>query len=122
MDGEILQQVEEFKYLGSILSSSGYTEKDIRVRIGMAKSAFNTLKKLPTGGLKLEVKKRLVKTLVWSMAMYGSETWTKKKADATRLEAFEMWVWRRLEKVKWADKKTNAEVLNLVNQGWPTCL
>ena len=87
VDGEILQQVEEFKYLESILSSSGYTEKDIRVRIGMAKSAFNKLKKLLTGGLKLAVKKRLVKTLVWSVAMYGSETWTIKKADATRLEA-----------------------------------
>jgi len=79
VDGEILQQVEEFKYLGSILSSSGYSEKDIRVRIGMAKSAFNKLKKLFTGVLKLEVKKRLVKTLVWSVAMYGSETWTIKR-------------------------------------------
>jgi len=43
--------------------------------------------------------------------MYGSETRTIKKADATRLEAFEMWVWRRLVKVKWTNKKTNAEVL-----------
>jgi len=48
--------------------------------------------------------------------MYGSETWTIKKADATRLEAFETWVWRRLVKVKWTDKKTNAEVLNLVKE------
>jgi len=72
VDGEILQQVEKFKYLGSILSSSGYSEKDIRVRIGMAKSAFSKLKKILIGGLKLEVKKRLVKTLVWSLAMYGS--------------------------------------------------
>jgi len=48
--------------------------------------------------------------------MYGSETWTIKKADATRLEAFEMWVWRRLVKVEWTDKKTNAEVLNLVKE------
>jgi len=56
--------VEEYKHLGSILSSSGHTEKDICVRIGMAKSAFNKLKKLLAGGLKLEVKKGLVKTLV----------------------------------------------------------
>jgi len=68
VDGEILQQVEELKYLGSILSSSGYSEKDIRVRIGMVKSAFNKLKKLLIGGLKLEVKKRLVRPWfgVWS--------------------------------------------------------
>ena len=116
MDGEILQQVEEFKYLGSILSSSGYSEKNIRVRIGMAKSSFNKLKQLLIGGLKLEVKKRLVKTLVWSVARYGSETWSIKKDDAARLEAFEMWVWRRMKKVKWTVKKTNAEVFNLVNE------
>jgi len=48
--------------------------------------------------------------------MYGSETWTIKKADATWLEAFEMWVWRRLVKVKRTDKKSNAEVLNLVKE------
>jgi len=48
--------------------------------------------------------------------MYGSETWTIKKADGTRLGAFETWVWRRLVKVKWTDKKTNAEVLNLVKE------
>jgi len=82
----------------------------------MAKSAFNKLTKLLLGGLKLEVKKRLVKTLVWSVAMYGAETLTIKKADATSLEAFEMWVWRRLMKLKWTDKKTNAEVLNLVKE------
>jgi len=48
--------------------------------------------------------------------MYGSETWTIKKADATRLELFEMWVWKWLVKVKWTDKKTNAEVLNLLKE------
>jgi len=62
VDGKILQQVDEFKYLESSLSSSGYSEKDIRVRVGMAKSVSDKLKKLLIGGLKLEVKKRLVKT------------------------------------------------------------
>jgi len=49
------------------------------------------------------------------VALYGSETWSVKKADTARLEAFEMWVSRRMEKVKWMDKKTNVEVFNLVN-------
>ena len=48
--------------------------------------------------------------------MYGSETWTIRKADATRLEAFEMWVWRKMEKVKWTDKKINVEVLSIVKE------
>jgi len=78
VDEEILQQVEESTYLRSILSSSRCSTKDNSVRIGMAKSGFSKLKKLLIGGLKLEVKKRLVKTFVWSVAMYGSETWTIK--------------------------------------------
>jgi len=45
----------------------------------------------------------LVKTLVWGVAMYGSEIWTIKKPGATRLEAFEIWVWWRLVKLKWTD-------------------
>jgi len=48
--------------------------------------------------------------------MYGSQTWTTKEAYAIRLEAFEMCVWRKLEKVKWTDKKTNEEVSNLVKE------
>ena len=68
------------------------------------------------GRLRQELKKRLVKTLVWSVVMYGSETWTLRKADVERLEAFEMWVWRRMMKVKWTDKLTNMEVLRLVNE------
>ena len=116
LDGEVIQQVEEFKYLGSLISANGYSEKDIRVRIAMAKTTFSKLKTVLTGGLKQELKKRLVKTLVWSVIMYGSETWTLKKTDVSRLEAFEMWVWRKMENVKWTDKMTNVDVLKLVNE------
>ena len=48
---------------------------------------------------------------MWSVALYGAETWTMNKADRERLEAFEMWVWRRMEKIGWVDKVTNVEVL-----------
>ena len=50
------------------------------------------------------------------MLLYGSEVWSLREADIARLEAFEMWVWRITEKVKWANKKTNEEVLHLVNE------
>ena len=59
VDGEILQQVEEFKYLGSIRSSSGYSENDFRVRTGMAKSAFNKLKKILIGRIKTAGKEKI---------------------------------------------------------------
>jgi len=55
----------------------------------------------------LDLKKRTVKRTVQSVTLYGAETWTMTKADRERLEAFEMWVWRRMEKISWADKVTN---------------
>ena len=54
----------------------------------------------------------MVKTLVWPVAMYGCETWTLRKEENNRLSAFEMWAWRKLEKVSYLDKKTNEEVLS----------
>jgi len=51
-----------------------------------------------------------------SVALYAAETWTYKKEDIRRLEAFEMWVWRRKEKISWRDMKTNEEILQLVQE------
>src|SRR6218665_1281604 len=53
----------------------------------------------------------MIKTLIWSVVLYGAETWTMRKEDIKRLEAFEMWTWRRMEKVSWTEHKTNEEIL-----------
>ena len=66
--------------------------------------------------MKLSLKKRLIKTLIWSLVLYGSETWTMQKADITRLEAFEIWLWRKILKVKWTKHKTNEKVLEIVQE------
>ena len=92
LKGVALEQVNDFKYLGSYLSENCYTEKNTRVRIGIAKNLFTHLKPILTVGLKQATKKKLVKTLVWSVATYPTETWTINKADKKRLEAMEMWV------------------------------
>jgi hypothetical protein len=63
-----------------------------------------------------QIKKRMVKTLVWPVAMYACETWILKKEEMDRLEAFEMWIWRRIKKVSWEDKKTNEQVLSNVGE------
>ena len=62
------------------------------------------------------LKKRMIKTLVWSVVLYGSETWTMRKEDISRLEAFEMWTWRRMEKISWTEHQTNEEVLGKVGE------
>ena len=67
-------------------------------------------KKLFTGKMNLELKKRIMKCLVWNV-----ETWTLTQTDR-RSEAFEKWIWRRMEKISWLDKVTNEEVLRRVNE------
>ena len=57
-----------------------------------------------------------MKRYVWSMALYGAETWTLRATDQKRLESFEMWCWRRMEKISWTDHVTNEEVLLRVNE------
>jgi len=73
------------------------------------------MKRLFTGNLNLELKKRIIKCLVWSVALHAAETWTLTQADRSRLEAFEMWIWRRMEKIGWKDKKTSEEILHTVH-------
>ena len=84
----------------------------------MAKAAFNKKKTLFTSKLDLDLRKKLVKCYVWSMALYGAETWTLRVADQKYLESFEMWSWRRMEKISWTDRVRNEEVLLRVNRQW----
>ena len=73
-------------------------------------------KRLFTGKLNLKLKKQIRKCLIWSTALYAAETWMMPQADRSRLEAFEMWIWRRIEKISWEDKKTNDEILHMVRE------
>jgi hypothetical protein len=93
---------------------------DIKARIGMAKNAFNNKKELLCRRMSKELKKKIVKTVIWPVAFYGCETWTLRDAECKRLEAFEMWVWRRMEKLSYKDRVTNDEVLK--NVGESRCL
>jgi hypothetical protein len=82
----------------------------------MAKAAFNNKKSLFTSKLDLNLRKKLVKCYIWSIALYGAETWTLRKVDQTYLESFDMWCWRRMEKISWTDRVRNEEVLQRVKE------
>jgi len=90
--------------------------KKLRAELGWRRNFFLDKRKLFTGKMNLELKKRIVKCLVWSVATYAAETWTLREADRTKIEAFEMWIWRRLEKISWRDKITNEDVLKKVDE------
>ena len=64
----------------------------------------------------LKLRKKLVKCYIWSIASYGAENWTLRAADQKHLESFELWYWRRMEKISWTDHVRNEEVLLRVNE------
>ena len=107
--------MESFQYLGSILTNDGRCTCEIKCRIAMAKAAFNKKKALFTSTLDLELKK-LVNCYIWSIALYGAEIWTLRAVDQKHQESFEMWCWRRMEKISWTEHVRNEEVLLTVKE------
>jgi len=116
VDTKQLTNVESFKYLGSILTNDGRCTCEIKCRIAMVKAAFNKKRTLFTSTLDLELRKKIVKCYVWSTALYGAETWTLRAVDQKHLESFEMWRWRRMEKISWTDHVRNEDVLLRVQE------
>jgi len=135
-----LGNVESFKHLGSILTTDGrctceintlnaelnpichllslleahcilhVSRISVKCRTAMAKAAFNKKRTLFTSTLDLELLKKLVKCYIWSIALYGPETWTLRAVDQKHLESIEMWCWRRMEKISWTNHVRNEEV------------
>ena len=88
----------------------------MRTRIARAKEAFSKKRELLTKRMNHKIRKKMIKTLVWSIALYASETWTLRKEEYRKLDALEMWLWRRMEKVSWTQRKTNEEILRMVGE------
>ena len=101
------KQLENVESLGSMLTNDG---NEIKSRIAMAKAVFNKKRALFTGTLDLELRKKLLKCSIWRVALYGAETGTLQVVNQKRLESFEMWCWRRMEKISWTDRVRNEEV------------
>jgi hypothetical protein len=93
-----------------------YFYYEIKSRISMTKAAFNKNRALFTSKMDLELRKKLVKCYIWSIALYGAETWTLWAVDQKHLGSFEMWCWRRMEKISWTDHVRNEEVLLRVKE------
>ena len=117
LDDEELQQVESFNYLGSVLTQDCRCTSDNKTRIALAKKSFTDISSTFTNKqLENDTKKRLMKCYIWSVLTYGCESWTLSKRDESRLEAMELWIYRRTKKISWIDKKTNKEVLEMMGE------
>jgi hypothetical protein len=98
-----------------MLKYDGKSTCEIKSRIAMAKATCNK-RVLFTSTLNLKLRKKLVKCCIWSIALYGAETWTLRAVDQKRLESSEMWCWRKMEKIRWTDHVRNEEVLLRVKE------
>jgi hypothetical protein len=91
-----------------MITNDAKCTREIKSRIAMAKAAFNKKKIFFTSKLDLNLRKKLVKCYIWSIALYGAETWTLRKVDQKYLESFEMWCWRRM-RISWPDRVRHEE-------------
>jgi len=99
-NGEVLEQVNTFRYLGAIITSTGDCIVEIRSRLGSARSAITSLNSMwKDRALSKELKARLMRILVRPVATYGCETWTLKVSDRKRISAFEMTSYRRMLRI-----------------------
>src|SRR3984885_8773904 len=99
-----------------MITTDAKCQREIKRRIAKGKDTFMKRKELLRGKMNRNLKKRMIKTLVWSTVLYGSETWTMRKEDIKKLEAFKMWTWRKMEKISWKERKTNEEVLEMIDK------
>ena len=118
LDGEQIERVNKFKYLGCIVNDQWDPELEIRCRIEQARATFLKLRKFLTNqNLNFELKHRMNKCYVWSVLLYGAEAWTLKAASINRIEAFEMWILRRMLRISWTDRVRNEDVLRMAGLG-----
>lgn len=111
-----IQLKDEVIYLGVSISNVGGCENEIKRRFGMAKSALASLTKIwKDHHISKETKKRLVQTLIFPIATYGSESWIVNAACRRRIEAFEMTCYRRMLRIPWTARRTNASILQELN-------
>ena len=115
IDGEI---VADFIFLGSKVTADGDSSHEVKRRLLLGRKVMTNLDSiLKSRGITLATKVRLVKAMVFPVVMYGWESWTIKKAECQRIDAFELWCWRRLLRVPWAARRSTQSILKEINPG-----
>ena len=112
IDGETMEKVTEFIFWGSKITADGESSHEIKRCLLLGRKAMTNLNSiLKSRDITLPTKVRLVKAMVLPVVMYGCESWTIKKAEHRRTDAFELWWWRRLLRVPWTARRSNQSIL-----------
>ena len=118
IDGETMETVARFVFLGSKITVDGDCNHDIKRHILFGRKAMTNLDSvLKSRDITLLKNFHLVKTTVSPRVMYGCEIWTIKKSEHKRIDAFELWCWRKLLRVPWTERRFNQSILEEIRPG-----
>ena len=116
IDGETMATVRDFIFLGSKITADGDCSHEIKRCLLLGRKTMTNLDSiLKSRDITLPTKVCLVKAMVFPVVMYGCESWTIKKAECRRIDAFELWCWRRLLRVPWTARKSSQSILKEIN-------
>ena len=119
IDGETVETVVDFIFLGSKITENGERIHEIKRRLLLGRKIMTYLDSiLKSRDITLPTKVCLVKVMVFPVVTYGCESWTIKKAECRRIDAFELWCWRRLLRVPWTARRSNQSILKEIS---PEC-
>jgi len=118
IDGETVETVADFIFLSTKITADGDCGHEIKRRLLLGRKVMTNLDSIfKSRDITLPSKVRLVKAMVFPVVMYGCESWTVKKAECRRTDAFEVWCWRRLLRVPWTARRSNQSILKEISPG-----
>ena len=116
IDGKIMETVTDFIFLDSKITADGDYSHEIKRYLLLGRKAMINLDSiLKSKDITLPTKVRLVKAMVFPGVMYGCESWIIKKTEQQRIDAFELWCWRRLLRVPWTTRRSNQSILKEIS-------
>ena len=117
-DGKTVETVADFIFLGSKITADGRCSHEIKRRLLLGRKVMTNLDSIfKSRDITLPTNVRLVKAMVFPVVMYGCKCWTVKKAEHQRIDAFEVWCWRRLLRVPWTARRSNQSILKEISPG-----
>ena len=118
IDGEIVETVSDYVFWGSKITADGDCSHEIKRCLLLGRKVMTNLDSiLKSRDITLPTKVRLVKAMVFPAVRYGCESWTVKKAECRRIDAFELWCCRRLSRVPWTARRSNQSILKEISPG-----